>query len=346
MTNLARFAHSVAAAAIIAGCSGLQSLIGTQTNNAGSGMLPGTSGQNLIYASGAVDGGSINGQVYIYTMDGTQITAVCCFYKPAGLCSDKAGNVFLVAATGASLKSSRIYKFRHGSSKIVETLDDPGYGQGCAVDPRTGNLAVANVTDASNYQNYGDVAIYAHAKGNPTLYQSSQFSSFWFCGYDNAKNLYVSASPVNGEPDVADLLRLGPGSASFDTINLSVQLKTEPRYFEPSVQWDGKYITVTSARPASGGMIRPDVPQAEVAVYRLKVVQLYGMVMGKTTLESGYLKQHIFAQSWIQGNVILGHYVAHYEYLGLWQYPQGGVPEQSIRMPAWAEGITVSVAPS
>lgn len=341
MRNVARFVLTLAAAAIFAGC-GLNPATGVP------GVVPqsrasGTSGQDLIYAS---NNAGILGQVQFYTMDGTQAGMICCFDKPSGLCSDKSGNVFIVAAKDASLTSSRIYKVRHGSTKITSALDDPGYGHGCGVDPASGDLAVANVSDTSNPHKYGDVAIFARAKGKPTIYQSSAFSNFWFCGYDDQKNLYVSAFPVGGQPEDASLLRLNEGNGSFDVINLIVQLKAEPGHFQPSVQWDGKHITVSSATNFTTRGIQPDSPESAIDVYRLRVSGSHGTIVTTTTLNSGHPKQHIWAQTWIYKDVILGHYILNGSHVAVWPYPQGGAPKQSFVISDWAEGLTVSVAPS
>jgi hypothetical protein len=164
----------------------------------GSWMKPGTSGQDLLYTAGGENG---RGIVYVYTYpQGALVGTLTGMIQPSGVCTDSAGNVFIVAYTTGSLGSSTIYEYAHGGTSPVAMLSDPGVALGCAVDPKTGNLAVANTSDFTNpYEDdWGDIAIYPEARGNPKIYYDDGFPAFYNCGYDNEGNLYVSAFPYNG----------------------------------------------------------------------------------------------------------------------------------------------------
>ena len=82
----------------------------------------------------------------------------------------------------------------------------------------------------------GTVAIYRNAQGNPTTYTSKAFAKFYFCGYDNAGNLFFDGQDkelgfVFGE------LRKGSNTIKVVTLNQNIT-------WPAGVQWDGKYIVV------------------------------------------------------------------------------------------------------
>jgi hypothetical protein len=172
-------------------------------------------------------------------------------------------------------------------------------------------------------KNCGDVAIYAGAKGNAKIYYNSDFGGFWFCGYDNESNLYLSAFD---ETSGSQLVRLANGSSSFEIISLNVRLSVGP-YFRPSVQWDGKHMTVSSA---SKGMRGP------LSVYQLSISGSSGTVIGTTELTSP--KNNFEGQTWIEGEgdriigsdvTLLGKENKGYMSVSFWLYPKGGRPRQN-----------------
>ena len=59
-------------------------------------------------------------------------------------------------------------EYPHGGKTAITTLSDPQTPAACAVDPTTGNLAVANSDGNGPY--YGELAIYGDGQGQPTLY--------------------------------------------------------------------------------------------------------------------------------------------------------------------------------
>ncbi len=122
--------------------------------------------------------------VYSYPK-GKLVGTLSDFSKPYGECVDKSGNVYI---TDSSF--GKIYEYAHGGTKPIRALKDPSYQPyGCAVDPTTGNLAVANYSDDSARE--GDVAIYRKAKGFPKSYIGYDFYYYYYLGYDPKGNLYV-----------------------------------------------------------------------------------------------------------------------------------------------------------
>ncbi len=352
----------VASLTVLSGCAGQGAAVATapagvispQADSrrafSSSWMKPNTSGESLLYVS--IPQGS-NSKILVYSyQQGKLVGAITGPREPLDLCADADGDVFIPTTTYSG--GSAIYEYAHGGTSPIATLSDPGEAYGCAVDPKTGNLAVANSSDASNpyYSNAGDVAIYAGAQGNPAMYYSSEINGFGDCGYDDVGNLYLSAGLAGKYyRNQVFLARLSSGSSSFTVIALNKKLYTNgSAFFSPSVQWDGKHMTVTSFSSAGSQGIRPtNLAKSPVLLYRLSITGSSGTVIGTTTLDSK--KNHHGGQSWIQGKSVVGIYYDRGPNVGIWRYPRGGNPQRAIHKiegfpdyPLW--GLTVSVAES
>lgn len=123
---------------------------------------------------------NLKGVVNFYSYPaGVPMGAITGFSRPAGLCTDKHGNVYVVDAIAA-----QITEYPHGSITPVGQLLDPNKNPiACSVDRTTGNVAVAN-TDAS-------VVVYAFPGRTPTTYQTGSLEATDL-SYDNAGNLFVA----------------------------------------------------------------------------------------------------------------------------------------------------------
>jgi hypothetical protein len=155
------------------------------------------------------------------------------FNQPIGDCVDNSGDVFITEA-----QSGDIREFRHGAKQAFNVLADSGYYPlGCSFDPTTGNLAVTNEI-ASN--GGGNVAVYKRTKGTATFYSDSNIYQYGWCAYDDKGNLYVdgSSDPPSDNPEFAEL---PTGKQKFTTITLNGDLDGYNW-----LQWDGKYIAVSS----------------------------------------------------------------------------------------------------
>jgi DNA-binding beta-propeller fold protein YncE len=107
----------------------------------------------------------VGGGVYVISYpQGALVNTITGIDEPQGVCSDKNGNVFVTA-----YRTENVLEYAHGGSSPIANLGDYGYYPlGCAVDPTTGNLAVAN--QQSFNESGGNVAIYAKAQGKPTFW--------------------------------------------------------------------------------------------------------------------------------------------------------------------------------
>jgi len=284
---------------ILAGCGGSQPPIGalgalSQTSalasHAGRGkswMLPGTSSGDLIYATGGCGGACV-----LSYPEGRLVESVSISVGPTGLgggCSDSAGNVFIT-------NDAEVLEYAHGGTSPISTLSLPGNeARACAIDPRTGDLAVV-FTGIS-----ADVAIFPNAQGTPSQYDSHLTSLY--CGYDNAGNLFVSGY----SSEQVQLVELPSGSGTFNGLSIS------HRVGQPGqVQWDGNYITYESRG------------SDDIKVSRLVISGSRATIVGSTHFKGGLRNAN---QSSIYGNVIVIPYsirAGRVNKLGLWAYPKDG----------------------
>jgi hypothetical protein len=167
------------------------------------------------------------------------------------------------------------------------------------------------------------------------MYYGSKYG-FYYCSYDNKSNLYLTAA--NGSTEKAVLVRLASGSASFEQISLIPKLYVAGN-IAPTVQWDGRHITVTS-----------DQERSPISLYRLRITGSSATVISSATLNSP--KNVYYGQMWIQEKAIIGVGYGHHDSDAfLWPYPKGGVPYRTIkkvggtRFPL-VSAVTVSVVQS
>jgi hypothetical protein len=239
--------------------------------------------------------------------------------NPGGLCVDTKGDLFVTQLYG----EGHIVEYRHGGTKPVESLSDPGYEPGgCSVDPATGNLAVSNIiTDSFGT---GDLLVFKDAKGTPTTYQAppqtvsgGEWGSVNTVGYDDEGDIFVAG---HGYPDANVFAELAKGTSKLENLTLDQDFGGGIG----NVQWDGAYMAFSSI---SG------------ATYRFKIKKTVGKVVGSTLLDGS--KQD--DQGWIQGNVI----VAPQQDAGevyLYKYPAGGKAFKQITGLSEPFGTTVSLA--
>lgn len=270
-----------------------------------------TSSQDLLYISGE------DGSVYVYSYPQRKFISTLANLNAGafGECTDSSGDVFITTASQSFVGT--IFEYAHGGTSPVQALSDPGLPNGCAIDPTSGNLAVANIYDPTNpYGEKGDVAIYPGAQGNPSMYyaNNAELADFFFCGYDGAGNLFVTAQDAYNAGDSL-LLRLPVASNTFQLIGLNTKL-----HGQSSVQRDGQNLTVSSS-----------VRGKPLTLYRLEISGSSGVVVRTTNLASS--KNIYNGQVLVHGRtaMALGPYKRGYQSAFFWAYPKGGDFRSRIR---------------
>lgn len=315
-----RFEHALrisVAAAVLVGCGGAQPptsvpaampqsrSIAQHAARGESWMLSAAKNDSLVYAS-------IADVVSIYSFpQGTEVGELKGFpSEPAGLCSDSSGNVYVTTqGGGTSDLQSYILEYAHGGTKPIATYDDPGLANGCAVDPVTGDLAVANYFGAGVTQ--GNLAIYQAAQGPPSIFSDANFSRFLWCAYDDAGNLFADGGP---ETVIDELSR---GSDSLNEIQLSKPINAG------SMQWTRNRILVAELVGSRG-----DNP-----IYEVRVSGSQGAVSGPVLLSSsGGRSAAGDIQFWLEKKTMIGpgHADGENTLLQFWKYPKGGLPTKVI----------------
>lgn len=292
----------VSLSVLIAACSGG----GTQSSN----VMPATpivrpdKKTDLLYIS---DAGTTS--VYVYTYpQGTLSQTLTGFKLPSGECVDKKGNVFITDQA-----ASAIYEYAHGGSSPIATLQDTNQDpQGCSVDSKSGDLAVANVVSYGGSK-AGSVSIYKGAKGNPTILTDPALYDVGYCGYDPNGNLFVDGL----KKSTVTLAELPKGGKSLTNLKVSIKL-----HGAGGVQWDGKYLAVG---------------ETGTTVYQFSVSSGKATQKGTTTLTGAYS----LLDFWIQGKALIGP-TAGSGTVGIWKYPAGGSPKQTLNGFTEPLGATVS----
>jgi hypothetical protein len=154
------------------------------------------------------------------------------FEDPQGECVDKKGDVFV-----ANTDASDVLEYKRGATSPTATLEDTGYYPvGCAINPKTGDLAVSNIFSTEDED--GNVVIFPKATGAGTSYTVPGLAECFFVGYDNDGDLYVDGHPVLFGSGFA-FAGLPSGSSNFEAVTLNQSID-----FPGAVGYDGKYVTV------------------------------------------------------------------------------------------------------
>lgn len=232
--------------------------------------------------------------------------------KPA----QQAGNLCASAATGDVffVELSQIEEYAHGGTEPIQTLKFPDYDAfWCAVDARSGNLAV---TDAA-YN--GGIYVYPNASGTPKLYPSPPgVGGPDACVYDDRGNLYVTG----GSPSFA------LGEISKTGKEFAIPLGTTPTEpaWQPGVQWDGADIALSDGAQN---------------LYRFKIVRHTGVLDSQATLGDA---TSVFGM-WVDGaRLIIPNRHQYRGSVQFYAYPGGGAPTKTMNGFYAPFGVTVSAA--
>jgi hypothetical protein len=334
--DFGRFAlSSCAAAAMLAGCGGSQPPIGvpggmpqtlaiaTHADRGKSWMLPEAKSEDLVYIS---DGYGVTVYAYPGLKLVGSLTGFDKYASLGNLCTDSRGDIFV--PSWLTNHAGYIYEFAHGGTSPIATLDDPGGGEGCSVDPTTGNLAVANIVAPNPPYYHGNVVIYPNAEGSPTTYTTPYISFYEWAAYDNKGDLFVDGNGVDasGFP----LAELPFGASSFSDITLNEELNPY------SLQWNDGHLII-----ASNG----DSPQGPTYLYQVKIANDYGTIVRTTDLHSRHDENGANGeQFWIQGGRVIGP-GSKGIVLEIWKYPAGGSAIKKLKN-VNTGGTVVSLAPS
>lgn len=313
---------AVALAIATAACSGGSAPYGPPAYSVDAPALKDAAKQNLLYVSD-----DTAGKVYMYSYPWGKLEGTIAHLSgPSSICADNAGHVWILES-----QTSKILEYDHGGSKPIATLQDPGYWPSdCAINPKTGDLAVANVFTSTGGQGTpGNLVIYKNAAGKPHAFTTSSVNNYMYVTFDASGNLFVDGFGAYNSFALAEL-PAGASSLTAITIDKSISPGSTA-----DVKWDGKYVAVADA--------------GANAIYRITVNGGKGKTIGTTSIKdvsSGYLAHICFPkvnrQTGEAGRVILPNNTS----VGYWAYPAGGSMKRRItKSLLFALGVAVSKGP-
>jgi hypothetical protein len=258
--------------------------------------------------------------VYMYTFPSLRIVGkLTGFNNPQGLCSDAAGNVWIVNAG-----TDQVLEYAHGGNRVIATLRDPvGVPVGCAIDSATGDLAVTNLY---NFSGAGEVLVYVKAAGTPRIYSNSSVYSYYFAAYDRSGNLYVSGSAASGE---YLLTTLPKGGKALSLITV----KGGTIYFPGTVAWRSSTLLLGDQHCKNG---------FTSCFYALSLSGKTATIEHSIALESSC----DVVQAWAGATQIAGANNGAYcagrpSRVEIWPF-SGGKPSKSVASPREPVGTTLS----
>jgi hypothetical protein len=304
-----------AAVAMLAGCSGSPTQFAPSQSpaqnaaraNPASWMDPHATSSALLYVA---DSG--RNAVYIYSFPAGKLMGMLSgFDVPQGECVDGTGNVWIT-----NQSASEIREYAHGGTKPIAMLKDPDeYPDSCAVDPKTGDLAVTNGFSSSGG---GSIGIYAGAKGSPTKHTDTVMTEYSFITYDDNGDLFVDGVRSDGGFALA---KLPKGGSKF--VNITLTRVRRPG----ALAWDSPELAVGDADP-----------------FR-QALQIYHLTDGKP---SGHTQ--LMDNCGALGDFTLyGDSVVALDpscaTAGIFNYPGGGLPTKEIKLAPKGAAVGVVVSP-
>lgn len=305
------------AVALLAGCSA-SPLPTSQPGYQHSWMGGEATTGDLMYVADTKDA-----KVDVYTYpDGKAAGALTGFEGLSFMCVDGEGHIFI-----PDYGRSEIFEYAHGGTKPIRSLTDgKAAPYGCAVNPKNGDLAVANFSIEGGGA-AGDVLVYAHARQETKSYDLGDIEHPYFCAYDDAGNLFVEGSVPASFPGPSALEELAKGATLFR----NVTLENIPAYMN-GLQWTGNYLamgTGTIAGPSSG----------DTYVYHVQISDLSAKTIGTTQVkENGPT-----ANFYVDGSTIVVAGGETQAGIGFFHYPAGGNPFRTLAQTS-PYGVVVSAA--
>ncbi len=263
-------------------------------------MLPEAKHDDLLYVSDFYG-------VHIFSYPrGTHVGDLTGFASPEGLCTDRAGDVFVTDET-----EGYVDEYAHGGTKRIATLYDIYVDFNpvdCSVDPVTGNLAVASA-DAPY------VVIFPDAKEHPVVYADYPYAILFFCAYDDNGNLFIEQVRHHRKFYIGELPK---GATKFKNFVFDSRAG-----IPGAIKFDGQHLAVEDLRTNGLHQVRFSGSNA--------------IVIGSTPLNGAREIQ----QFWIHKGKVIGPDA--YGPVDFWKYPLGGSPVKAIQGFKLPYGVTVSL---
>lgn len=301
-------------AALLAGCGGPSLGLGgipSQTPlESVAASAPGLSG-NLVYVSNY---NGQEGQIIVFSFPGGKRRATISGLGAAlSPCSDASGNVWVPVYLE---RHAYVYKYAHGGITPIATIVMPRRdgAYACAVDPTSGNLAVAG---------YTSINVFPGGVSTKPIHYDLGYVNPSDCGYDPHGNLYYDGA--QGSSGFFELGVLFKGGRKFHYFFLDKHVGFYPR----GLIWDGKHMAV------------------ETLAHRRTVIYRFDVSGGKGHVAQTVRPQNLAHGAWfdVLGNQLVGTANKGGTGIQTWKYPAGGAPTGKFAHRfSHITGLTISVA--
>lgn len=281
----------------------------THRADKGSRMLPEAKNEDLLYVSD-----SVKNKVSVFSYPGgKRVGTLTGLYFPMGECVDPRGNIWIV-------NIGKLVEYAHGGTVPIATLN--GFGLGCAINPRNGDLALSGNDDP------GQVSIYKKARGTPTVYSDSAVPVFYYCAYDADGNLFITTNLP--EHPLVEL----PKSA-----NTFVSISYPKTVYLGSDFWDGSHLVVEENESHAGPGIFDQLSIQGSTAAIVGSIYLYGR-NNKDKNQSG--TQYALYNGTITGP---NHSPVGVRFIDFWRYPEGGAAYKQLLLRTSLNLIAAVVSP-
>jgi hypothetical protein len=183
--------------------------------------------QALLYVTEASLGDVL---VYRYD-DGTGIDRIgqlTGFVYPAAPCTDKAGDVFI-----PDEEAAHVVEYAHGATSPERVYQDPkAFPIACAVDPKSGDLAIVNF---KTYGGDANVVVIEPRAANVMSYTDANFATGASASYDDSGDLFVNG--LDGQ-SAYELDELTAGGTQLT----SVEIRGATMHIPGRLQWTGAHL--------------------------------------------------------------------------------------------------------
>src|SRR5581483_9619378 len=157
------------------------------------------------------------------------------FTSVTGVCTDRRGYVWVLDTNDVLA-----WEFPHGGTTPIASLrpsgdstGNPGVGKGCAVDTKSGDLAVAGAGPG--------ITVFRNGQNTDSTYWDFTLNEFDYIGYDGAGNVFVDGDAFSAPQFHLD--ELTKGSSNLSRVTLSGGTIG----FNGGIQWDGKQLDIADA---------------------------------------------------------------------------------------------------
>ena len=165
------------------------------------------------------------------------------FGSVTGICTDRRGYVWVLDQANVE-----VAEFAHGGTTPINVLHpgeasgNPGVGNGCTVNPKTGDLAVAGAGPG--------ITVFKNGQSTHDTFWDFTLFQFNYIGYDAKGNLFADGLVESSFNFALD--ELPAGSSTLNSIRLAGGSISRPG----GIQWDGKYLDIADS--TNGTIYRTD----------------------------------------------------------------------------------------